>query len=210
MDLPVKKDKHENKNVLLAIALMFVFALSRIPGVMPENFSAAYAIAFCAGVYFPGALAWWLPLGTMLLTDIILNLFYYHQPALSLYILVVYFVYAFLIFLGRRLGRNSSFLSLLSGGILGALIFYIVTNTFSWLFDPGYSKSFFGWIQALTTGLPGYPPTIEFFKNTLLSSGLFTGLFVGSMKLVEKASEEEETEEQEEPEPEEDSEKAKA
>jgi hypothetical protein len=35
--------------------------------------------------------------------------------------------------------------------------------------------------SSLTTGLPNYPSTWEFFRNTLLSGGLFTGLFVGAM-----------------------------
>jgi len=36
--------------IALPLALMIVFALSRVPGMMPQNFSAAYALAFCAGV----------------------------------------------------------------------------------------------------------------------------------------------------------------
>ena len=32
--------------------MLLVFALSRWPGLMPMNFSAAYALAFCAGLYF--------------------------------------------------------------------------------------------------------------------------------------------------------------
>ena len=39
--------------------------------------------------------------------------------------------------------------------------------------------------QALTAGLPGHAQTWEFFRNTLSSGGLFTGLFVGAMKLTE-------------------------
>ena len=58
---------------------MAVFALTRIPGVLPENFSAAYALVFCAGAFLPGRLAWWLPLATMAITDLLLNLHYrYH------------------------------------------------------------------------------------------------------------------------------------
>src|SRR4051794_17537120 len=60
----------------LPIALMIVFALSRIPGMLPQNFSAAYALAFCAGVYFSGGMAWWLPLGALVITDIGLDLYY--------------------------------------------------------------------------------------------------------------------------------------
>ena len=59
-------------------------------------------------------------------------------------------------------------------------------------------KTFLGWIQALTVGTPGWPHTWEFFRNTLLSGGLFTGLFAGAMKLGGVDSEaDEETEEEE-------------
>src|SRR5438876_9161078 len=47
------------------------------------NFSAAYALAFCAGVYFPRRLAWWLPLSAFLTTDIVMNLLYYHVAPFS-------------------------------------------------------------------------------------------------------------------------------
>ena len=67
------------------------------------------------------------------------------------------------------------------------MFFYFITNTASWLNDPAYAKTLAGWIQALTTGLPNYPSTWEFFRNTLLSGGLFTGLFVGAMKLTAPA-----------------------
>jgi len=77
-----------------------------------------------------------------------------------------------------------NFFKLLGGGLLGAILFYLITNTASWFNDPGYAKTLAGWFQALTTGLPGYPSTWEFFRSTLLSGGLFTGLFVGAMKLT--------------------------
>jgi len=49
--------------------------------------------------------------------------------------------------------------------------------------DPAYSKTLGGWIQALTVGTPGWPHTWEFFRNTMLSGGLFSGLFAAAMKL---------------------------
>lgn len=73
------------------------------------------------------------------------------------------------------------------GGLLGAVVFYFVTNTAAWLQNPEYPKTLAGWFQALTTGIPGLPPTWAFFRNTLLSGGLFSGLFVGAMKLSEGA-----------------------
>lgn len=177
----------EKWNVWLPIVLMLVFALTRCPGLMPQNFSAAYALAFCAGVYFPRRLVWWLPLGTLLATDILLNLFYYHTPAVSPYMAVNYVAYAILIWWGRRHSPKASWLRLVLGGLLGAVVFYFVTNTAAWLQNPEYPKTLAGWFQALTTGIPGLPPTWAFFRNTLLSGGLFSGLFVGAMKLSEGA-----------------------
>jgi len=164
---------------------------------MPLNFSVAYAFAFCAGVYFPKRLAWWLPLGTMLATDLALN-FYYQAKGYTVWdapdlanLLFNYVAYAALIFLGSRFKPKSSFLSLLGGGIFGAFLFYFITNTASWFFNPfhnpEYSKTIAGWLLALTKGINGWPTTLEFFRNTLLSGGLFTALFVAAEKLTASA-----------------------
>jgi hypothetical protein len=197
--------------LVLPLALMVVFAISRVPGMLPPNFSAAYALLFCAGVYFSGRLAWWLPLSTMLLTDIGLNLYYryylgwqvFELPKLE-YQLLNYVAYVCLILLGRRFKPSASFFSLLGGGVLGALLFYFITNTASWLFNPfgnpEYTRSFMGWITALTNGTANWPETWKFFRSTLLSGGIFTGLMVGAMKILQAAESAKEKEPQEEPE----------
>ena len=173
-----------NRKTLLPLALMLVFALSRIPGVLPQNFSAAYAIAFCGGLYFSGSMAWWLPMGTLIVTDILLNVFYYHEPVLSAYMLLKTAAFVGIVALGRLFKPQMSWLKLTCGGLLGAILFYLITNTASWINDPAYAKTLAGWLQALTTGIPGLPPTWEFFRNTLVSGGLFTALFVGAVKLT--------------------------
>jgi hypothetical protein len=177
------KDKRE---LWLPVALMVAFALTRLPGVLPHNFSAAYALAFCAGVYLPRRMAWWLPLGVMLVTDVGLNLFIYRASLFNGWMVANYLSYVAIIWLGQRFSARTSWLGLLGGGLLGALLFYLVTNTASWLSDPGYAKTLAGWVQALTTGLPGFPPTWAFLWKTLTSGGLFTGLFAGAMKMAEQ------------------------
>ena len=196
--------------LVMPLALMLVFALSRIPGMLPQNFSAAYALAFCAGVYFSRSMAWWLPLATLLVTDIGLNCYYrfylgwhvFDLPILK-YQLFNYAAYVVLIRLGRSFKPNTSFLGLLGGGILGALLFYLITNTASWFFNPfgnpEYTKTLIGWITALTKGTAGWPETWEFFRNTLLSGGIFTGLFVGAMKMTQSSESAQEKEEAAEP-----------
>ena len=182
----------EKSSLWLPLLLMFVFALTRWPGVLPLNFSAAYGLLFCAGVYLPRRLAWWLPLATMLITDLALNLYYWyalHIDAFRATQLVNYGVYLLVIGMGTLFKPTASFLRLLGGGLLGAILFYLITNTAAWFFNPfgnpEYTRTFLGWLTALTKGTAGYAETWEFFRNTLLSGGLFTGLFVGAMKAVQ-------------------------
>jgi hypothetical protein len=192
-------------NVWLPILLLLVFALTRWPGLLPPNFSAAYALVFCAGVYLPRRLGWWLPVLTIAVTDLALNLYYYfalHIAAFKWTQLINYFVYALILWLATKFQPRSSFLKLLGGGILAAILFYLITNTAAWFFNPfgnpEYTKDLVGLLTALTKGTAGWPETWELFRNTLLSGGLFTGLFVGAMKLSETA---ESPREKEAPEP---------
>lgn len=188
-----------NAKIVLPIVLLLVFALSRWPGILSgdghlglQNFSAVYAIAFCAGLYLPKRLAWWIPLGALLATDLCLNLFFYKVGVFHISMLGNYLAFAAIIWLGTKFNRQDSWIKLLGGGVAGAILFYLITNTASWLQLAEYKKTLAGLLQALTVGTPGWPHTWEFFRNTLLSGGLFTGLFVGAMKLEERVATEEE------------------
>jgi hypothetical protein len=189
----------EKWNRALPFVFVALFALSRWPGLLPLNFSAAYALAFCAGVYFPKRHSWWLPLVVLLATDIALNCYYQQKnPEANVWsaanvanLAFNYAAYGVLVALGRRFKPQSRFGSLLGGGLLGAVLFYLITNTAAWLFNPfhnpEYTKTLAGWIIALTKGVSGWPTTLEFFRNTLLGTGFFTALFVAGEKLTASA-----------------------
>jgi hypothetical protein len=183
-----------NRRLALAVLFVGLFAVTRIPGLLPANFSVAYALVFCAGVYLRGPLGWWLPLATMLGTDLALNLWYAHRgfqvwDAADLESLLFnYAAYLALLGLGRRFRPRSSLLGLLGGGIFGAFLFYFITNTAAWLFNPyhapEYTRNLAGWLIALTKGTTGFPSTLAFFLKTLVSGGLFTALFVAAEKMT--------------------------
>ena len=185
--------------ILLPAVFIAVLALSRLPGVLPLNFSVVYAFMFCAGVFFPRNLVWWLPLVAILATDIGLN-FYYQLSGVDVNVWSAanlanlafnYTAYAVLLLLGRGFKSQKSLLKLVGGGLLGAILFYVITNTASWFFNPfnnlEYTKTIAGWITALTKGTNGYPPTWEFFRNTLLSGGIFTALFATAAKFTSES-----------------------
>jgi hypothetical protein len=122
-----------------------------------------------------------------------LNVFYYDaaateemRPSYERYMVLLpnYVMYVALIGLGRLHSRKTSWWRLVFGGVGGAFLFFVVTNTVAWLQNPDYPKTLDGWIRAMTTGIPGYPPPWLFLRNTLLSGGLFTGLFAAAMKLT--------------------------
>jgi hypothetical protein len=202
------KDKWK---IILPLAFMLVVGISMWPGMSTplakalglfdgQGFSAGYALAFCAGVYFPKRLRWTLTLGTFLIVNILTNHFYYHVSPFDRYLWLKIGAFSVLIWLGTRYSAKNNWFKLVGGGLLGAIFFYIITNTASWLWDPAYAKNIAGWLQALTIGSPGFPPTILFLLNSLISGGLFTGLFAGAMKLTAAADEKTEDEPEEAPE----------
>ena len=186
----------------LPLVLMLVFAASRWPGMLPQNFSAAHALLFCAAFWLPGWMGWVLPLATIIVTDILLNLFHYNMPVMVPELVVNWMILALFVVLAKWLAKRRSYGRVFLGTLLGALLFYLVSNTVSWLVNPVYAKTIAGWVQALTVGLPGFPPTWVFGLKSLLGTGLFTGLFAGAMKWSEAldAEPEPETEDDEEPE----------
>ena len=169
----------------LPLVLMLVFAASRWPGMLPQNFSAAPARLFCAAFWLPGWMGWVLPLATIIVTDVLLNLFHYNEPALASELISNWMILALFVVLAKWLAKRRSYGRVFLGTLLGALLFYLVSNTVSWMVNPAYAKTIAGWVQALTVGLPVFPPTCVFGLKSLLGTGLFTGLFAGAMKWSE-------------------------
>ena len=173
------------RKIWLPLLLTLIFAVSRWPGMLPQNFSAAHALLFCAAFWLPGWMGWVLPLATIIVTDILLNVFAYDVTVLDPRLVTNWMILALFVVLAKWLARRRSYGRVFLGTLFGALLFYLVSNSVSWMVNPAYAKTIAGWVQALTVGLPGFPPTWMFGLKTLLGTGLFTGLFAGAMKLSE-------------------------
>ena len=148
-----------------------------------HNFAPVAAIALCGAVFLPKRAAILLPIGMLFLSDLVLNLVHYGEPMLTWQIVPRYAALGLTCAIGffLRNREKTQMGSLLVGSVAGSLLFYVVTNTGSWLGDPGYAKTGAEWLRAMTTGLPGFPPTWWFYKHTLISDVLFTALFAFSM-----------------------------
>jgi len=99
--------------------------------------------------------------------------------SLSPYILVTVVGFALMVGLARFF-KGKGNVAIFGGSLLAAVIFYLVTNTFSWAVDPFYAKSFQGWFQALWIGHPEYAPTWTFFVHSLVAQSVFTGVFLAA------------------------------
>jgi len=154
-----------------------------------SNFAPLAAIALCGAAYFPTKFKFTVPLGALFISDLFLN-YVYAAPLIQGQMLSRYFALALVGLIGVALQNRASLKTLLPASLIGSTIFYLITNTFSWLSDPGYVKNLGGLIQALMVGLPQYSatPTWMFFRNSILSDLFFTLLFVACMNFGRKTS----------------------
>ena len=148
-----------------------------------SNFTPLAAVALCCAAYLPRRFKFALPLVTLFLSDLILNASY-GAPLFAPQILSRYFALVLVGWIGFALRKHASLKTLLPACLASSIIFCVVTNAFSWLTDPAYTKNFAGLLQALTIGVPQYSstPTWMFFRNSLVSDLIFTVAFVFCMR----------------------------
>jgi hypothetical protein len=171
--------------MLPALLLMFAATLYRVGyaflGAPAEwaNFSPLAAILLCGAAYLPTRAALLLGTAPIIVADLMLNA-HYHAPLIDTGMLSRYFSFALILLLGFwiKQQRYHKVLLLLAATLAGSFLFYLITNTGAWMTTADYPKTFPGWCQALTTGVPGFPSTLFFFRNTIFSDFLFTVLFV--------------------------------
>lgn len=166
--------------VLSAVAYRIVMGLFvQSDSTWLSNFAPLAAIALCGAAYFPGKYKFTVPLLALFISDVVLNI-HYSASLLDPLILGRYLALAVVGCLGLALQSRASLKTLLPASVAGSIVFYVITNAFSWLSDPGYAKNFGALIQALTVGLPAYSatPAWMFFRNSLVSDLFFTAVFV--------------------------------
>lgn len=174
--------------MFLAAALIVLAAGWRVLAVYApalSNFAPLMALTFCGAVYFRDKRMWFVPMLALTLSDFFLNAYYASAMGMTWgwqSELVRLGCFALALPIGRWVATHKSWINLFSGTLAASLAFYAITNTDAWLHDPAYLKTAAGWWQALTVGHPEYPPTLFFFRNTLASDLLFSGIFAFAME----------------------------
>jgi len=113
------------------------------------NFAPIAAIALCAAAYFPRKYKFTVPMIALLISDLVLDA-HYGFSLFSPFVLSHYVGFAIVGCLGLLLQKRASWKTLLPASVAASLIFYVITNFVSWIYDPGYAKNVAGFIQSLT------------------------------------------------------------
>jgi hypothetical protein len=159
----------KKQDIILLTALLVALTLVRVFFQIP-NFNPLGAVALMGGVLFSSKiLRWVVPMGALLLGDILLGLSspMYMDYVLSLDFFFVYASFAAIILLGIFLSKNASLTKVLGGSIAAAVAFFLISNTGSWITMPEYTKDFAGLMTS-------YELAIPFFRATLVSQIAFS------------------------------------
>ena len=141
---------------LLIVLFLIVGVFSRIMPFAP-NFTPLLSIALLSGLYTKNKYFVILPISIMLVSDIIIG---NHVTAFW-----VYTSLALIFMLGYFVSKNNYF-QILQYSIFSSLIFFIVSNFGVWI-TGGYTFDFNGFLSCYIAAIP-------FFKNTLISTCLFS------------------------------------
>ncbi len=156
------------------------FYTTVLPGACPLS-----AVALCAGMFLPRRLALAVPLAILFLSDVVIDL-HYHENFFSAYLLGRYVLLAVIGLGGMALRRQRSLATVLGASLAGSTLFYVASNALAWLGSTVYAQTPAGLWQALTVGMPGFPPSYVFFRNGLVSDLLYSMVFVACVRLASR------------------------
>jgi MFS family permease len=167
----------QTKNFKIIVAFIAIGVLTRLIPHMP-NITALGAICLFGAAYFKKKYwAFLIPLAAIYMSDLFLNNVTYasgHEGFVwfSSISLAVYAGFAVVIFLGSWLLRKVSLRNVFLTSIIAGLVFYLITNFGSWLWDPQYPKDLSGLTASYIAGLP-------FLRLTIIGNLVYSAVFFG-------------------------------
>ncbi|MFM2326051.1 MAG: hypothetical protein RIR31_253 [Bacteroidota bacterium] len=182
--------KTQNKQlVFIAAGLILVAAITRlIPH--PPNFAPIASLAIFGGsVITNKKYALVLPLGALLLSDILFELFTTTQGFYDISQSFVYGAFILITFLATQIKKVNA-INILLACIWSGAIFFILSNFGVWLTGIYYPKTFTGLIACYAAAVPFYKDELfgNMLLNTFMSNVFFTALLFGAYALIKKTA----------------------
>ena len=144
---------------IFPIGLIVLLAVSRlIPH--PPNFTPIIAVAIMSSYFFKNINFSFIVLFiSMVISDAIIG---FHSNIIFVYLSL--FLITFIFF---KLNKKINLKSLFVFGLLGSVMFFLISNFGVWLLTDMYEKSLNGLVSCYVLAIP-------FFKNTFLSTLIFS------------------------------------
>jgi hypothetical protein len=145
------------------------------------NFTPIAAMALFAGTYFDRKqYAFALPIAAMFISDLVIGL-HANMPA-------VYMSFAITVLIGMAIRKKLSVGSVFLASFSSSVIFFLITNFFSWVASPYYPQTVTGLTECYIAGLMFFNDSsngLSFFLNDLLGTTFFSAVFYGSFYLAQ-------------------------
>jgi len=166
-----------NKKNILIIGLIGLAVLSRIIP-HPVNFTPIIAIAMFGATYL-GRKMWMflIPIVAFWFSDVVLNNTIYagYFEGFTLFhkgLIATFIALGLIVLISIPLLRKVNLKSILGTGLLGSVLFFLVSNFAVWLSGFMYPMNFEGLMACYVAAVP-------FFLNTLMGTLVYSGLLFG-------------------------------
>lgn len=180
--------KNFSRPELATVSLIVILAASRVIPHWP-NVTPVMAMALMGGATLASTRkAVLVPLGAMVLSDLVLGALLGWEYALHNTQLAVYGSVVLATLLGRWMRDMGSFKQVFGGGSVAAVLFFLVTNGAVWAFSGYYPHTASGLLLCYEAGLAFYRDSGNFFLNGLISTWVFSALFVAAAQLTARST----------------------
>lgn len=174
--------KQDKTSILIAILLILAAAISRVV-MYPHNFSPMIGMAVFGGAIIKDKrLAFAFPIFSMLLSDVMFEIFNIAPGFWGWGQLVGYGIFALITVFAFSL-KKFSVLRIAGYSIASSLIFFLLSNGSFFIFDNPiyhtYPQTFNGFIDCYVQALP-------FFRTGLIADLVYSGILFGAYFGIEK------------------------
>ena len=185
--------KKINPCFAVLLLLMIVVATMRIPNAAQltpwANFTPIGAMGLFGGAYFTSKWkAFAFPLLTLLISDLIINLFVFDGKYGAMYSgwYVIYGVFALIVFYGKRILQKVSVKNVVIASLVAAVSYWLIADFIVWIgggidlrtMTP-LTKNWAGLVQCYVQGFP-------FVKNFLIGTLVYSGILFGGFELAKQ------------------------
>jgi len=162
--------KNMKSSVILAVAIVFILAFSRLIPHWP-NFTPIGAMALFGGCYLGKRYSALIVIAAMLVSDLIIG---FHGTMIFVYAALLLYI-----LIGMGLKKRKSVVTVTGAALAGSITFFLITNFGVWFSFSFYPNTLMGLLTSYVAAIP-------FFHYTLLADLSYAGIVFGLYELLQR------------------------